>query len=111
MIPDIKWDGSRNVKFGSKNLWLQIEEYRNEDIIAVRYEKTESDGVVWDTDYIMNFKDMKMSIRLDRSYLEEALFISRNFSTPAFIQILIDRGYICDDGMLEVGRKLVFIGR
>ena len=90
-------------------LWLAIEEYRNENIIAIRYEKTEADGVVWDTDYVMNFNDMKMSIQLDRSYLEEALVIDPTFSTPHFITLLIAHGYLKDDGNLAILRTPCFI--
>lgn len=46
IIPDIEWNGERNVRYGTENLWLAIEEYRNKNIIAIRYEKTEADGVV-----------------------------------------------------------------
>ncbi len=63
VIPNIVWNGERNIRFGNENIWLDIEEYRNKNIIAVRYEKRESDGIIWDTDYVMNFSDMKMSVR------------------------------------------------
>lgn len=109
LIHDIVWDGSRNVRFGDDKMWMQIEEYRNQNIIAIRYEKTEEDGVVWDTDYVMNFNEMKMSVRLDRSYLEEAMTIYSSFYTPAFIALLIDGGYVSDDNGLAIGRKPVFI--
>ena len=89
IIVDIKWNGERNIRYGTDALWLAIEEYRNRNIIAVRYEKTEADGAVWGTEYVMNFEEMKMSIRLDRSYLEEALSIDPSFSTPHFITLLI----------------------
>ena len=102
IIKNIDWNGERNVRYGNDNLWLAIEEYTNQNIIAVRYEKKEEDGVVWDTDYVMNFSTMKMAIRLDRSYLEEALTIDPKFSTPYFITLLIDRGYIKSDGNLPV---------
>lgn len=78
------------MRYGTENLWLAIEEYRNKNTVAIRYEKIESDGVVWDTDYVMNFDDMKMSIRLDRSFLEEALTMDAAFSTPHFITLLIE---------------------
>lgn len=109
VIKDINWEGERNIRFGNEKLWIDIEEYRNKNIIAVRFEKIEEDGVVWDTDYVMNFQDMKMSIRLDRSYLEEALTIDPKFSTPHFITLLIERGYVKKDGTLEVLNKPVFI--
>lgn len=109
VIKGINWNGERNIKYGDEKLWIDIEEYRNKNIIAVRYEKIEDDGAVWDTDYVMNFEDMKMSIRLDRSYLEEALIIDPKFSTPHFITLLIERGYVKKDGILEVLRKPLFI--
>lgn len=109
IIQGIDWNGERNVRYGTDTLWLAIEEYRNENIIAIRYEKTEVDGVVWDTDYVMNFNDMKMSIQLDRSYLEEALVIDPTFSTPHFITLLIAHGYLKDDGNLPILRTPCFI--
>ena len=103
-IPGIEWNGERNIKYGNDKLWMQIEEYRNENIIAIRYEKTEDNGLVWDTDYVMNFNEMRMSIRLDRSFLEEALTMYSTFHTPAFIALLIDGGYVQDDNGLPIGR-------
>lgn len=109
VIQGIKWNGERNIRYGTDSLWLAIEEYRNQNIIAIRYEKTESDGVVWDTDYVMNFNDMKMSIRLDRSYLEEALTVDPSFSTPHFITLLIEKGYLKLDGDLPISRDPILI--
>lgn len=109
IIHGIEWNGERNIRYVTDSLWLAIEEYRNQNITAVRYEKTEADGVVWDTDYIMNFSDMKMSIQLDRSYLEKALAIDPSFSTPHFITLLIEHGYLSDDRNLPILRKPVFV--
>lgn len=105
VISGIVWNGERNIRYGSDDLWLDIEEYRNQNIIAIRYEKTEPDGAVWDTDYVMNFNSMEMSVRLDRSYLESALTIDSKFSTPHFISLLIERGYLSDDGNLPVSNR------
>lgn len=107
IIRDISWSGERNVRYGNERLWMDIEEYK--DIIAVRFEKTDEDGAVWDSDYVMNFQEMKMSIRLDRSYLEEALTIDPKFSTPHFITLLIERGYVKDDGNLAILKKPVLV--
>lgn len=97
IIPNIEWNGERNVSYGTDELDLAIEEYRNKNIIAIRYEKTEIDGAVWDTDYVMNFDEMQLAVRLDRSYLESALTVNPKFSTPHFISMLIEHGYIEDD--------------
>ena len=109
IIKDICWNGERNVRYGDENLWLDIEEYRNQNIIAVSYEKRDDTGVVWDTDYVMNFTTMKMAVRLDRSYTEEALVIDSKFSTPHFITLLIEKGYIKKDGNLPVLRTPIMI--
>ena len=111
VIPGMVWNGERNIRYGSDSLWLAIEEYRNQNTIAIRYEKAETAGVVWDTDYVMNFNDMKMSVRLDRSYLDSALTVESGFSTPHFISLLVEKGYIKDDGNLPVSNKPVIIDK
>lgn len=108
-IPDIEWNGERNIRFGDDKKWLEIQEYRNKNIIAVRYEKREEDGAVWDTDYIMNFEKMKMAIRLNRSYVEDAIIVDEKFFTPYLISLLIDKSYIKKDGNLEVRRRPLMI--
>lgn len=110
IIPDLEWHGEKNIRYGTDLLWLDIEEYRSQNIIAVRYEKTDDKGAVWDTDYVMNFNEMKMAIRLERSYLEDAIAIDPRFSTPHFITLLIEKGYVKDDGNLPVHRTPIMIG-
>lgn len=109
IIPNLVWDGQYNTSYGTDSLLLDIKEYPKEHIVAVRYEKRDKEGVIWDSDYIMNFKDMKMSIRLDRSYLEEALKVDPEFSTPHFISMLIEGGYLKADNGLEVRRTPLII--
>ena len=50
IIKNLIWNGERNITFEDGNCSLAIEEYRNENIIAIRYEK-KGDGVLWDSDY------------------------------------------------------------
>lgn len=47
----MEWE--RNIRYGEDGLWLDIEEYRKQIIIAVCYEKKEDDWTIWDTDYVM----------------------------------------------------------
>lgn len=108
-IQNMEWNGERNVRYGSKDLWLEIIEYRNHNIIAARYEKVGADGAVWDTDYVMNFDDRRMVIQLDRSYKEGALNIDPKFIAPYFITMLIERGYLKDDGGLPILREPTLI--
>ena len=109
VIPSIEWHGERNIKYGDEGLSLEIREHKNERIVAVRYEKRTSDGVIWDTDYVMNLRQMKMSISLDRSFTADVLDVDANFSTPYFIKLLIKRGYLKDDQDLAVQYKPILI--
>lgn len=102
VIPNLKWDGSYNQKFGNETISLEFKEYRNEEIVAVRYVKKLDDGIIWKTDYIMNFKDYKMSIMLDRSFTEDAIGVDPSFTTPLFIKLLIEKGYVVNDNDLPV---------
>lgn len=112
VIRGIEWDGrSRDVRFGDDRLWLEIQEYGERNIIAVRFEKTGTKGAVWDTDYVMNFDDMRMSIQLDRSFLAEALTVDPKFSTPHFITFLSNAGCLDDDGDLPTTREPIYIDK
>lgn len=102
VIRNLKWDGSYNQKFGDETISLEFKEYRNEEIVAVRYVKKLDDGIIWKTDYIMNFKDYKMSIMLDRSFTEDAIGVDPSFTTPLFIKLLIEKGYVVNDNDLPV---------
>lgn len=109
VIPGIKWNGEKSVRFGNDKLWLEIIEYRNKNIIAIRYEKVTEEGVIWDTDYIMNFDEMRMAIRLDRSYQEQAVVTNAIFSTPHFITLLMQNEYLKADGNLKFERNALEI--
>jgi len=39
VLKGIKWNGEHNIRYGNEKLWIDIEEYRNKNIIAVRFEK------------------------------------------------------------------------
>lgn len=109
VIPDIIWNGEHNVRYGNDMIWLDIQEYRNQNITAIRYEKQLNDGVIWDTDYVMNFNTYQMTIRLERSFTEDAFADPSERSTPYFITMLIDKGYVLDDKDLPILYKPIHI--
>lgn len=109
IVRGIDWRGERNIRFGTKDLWLEILDYPEKDIVAVRHEKKAKDGVIWDSDFIMNFRDHRISIRLDRTYSEEALKIDAAFSTPHFITLLIEKGWLKSDENIPVLREPLYV--
>lgn len=104
VVPDVDLNGSYNGKFGNEKLSLEFVDHPECDLMAVRHEKVTADAVVWDTDYVVNFEKKKISIRLDRTYSEDALVMNGVFSTPHFITLLIEGGYLADDQDLAVLR-------
>ena len=96
--------GGYTGKFGNDVVSLEFVNYPNKQILAVRHEKMTDDAVVWDTDYVINFAEKRMSIRLDRTYREDALMMNGEFSTPHFITLLIEGGYLALDGKLPILR-------
>ena len=105
IIPALRnWDGKRNCRIGTDSLWIDFEEDARDRIIAVRYEKRAQDGAVWDTDYVCNFAERELAIRLDRSYTEDALMEDTAFSTPHFVTLLLEGGYVEADNGLPVRR-------
>ena len=109
VVQGIDWQGERNARFGDARLWMQIMEYADQGIIAVRHEKIADDGVIWDSDFIMNFRERRLAIQLDRTYSEEALVMDAAFSTPHFITLLIEHGFLKDDGDLPVLRTPITV--
>ena len=105
IIPDLKWKGEKSFRSGSEDLWLAAEELDREEIIAVRYEKREADGIIWDTDYVMNFKERKLAIRLERSYTEDANLGNYYFATPYFITQLIKSDMLPMDDDLPISNR------
>ncbi len=104
VVPNVDLNGSYSGKFGDAKLSLEFVDDPEKDLMAVRHEKVTADAVVWDTDYVVNFGEKKISIRLDRTYSEDALVMNGAFSTPHFITLLIEGGYLADDQDLPVLR-------
>ena len=109
IVQNVSWNGEKNIKFGTDKLSIEIIDYPEKDILAVRHEKITPDEVVWDTDFVVNFAERKISIRLDRTFSEDALEMNAAFSTPHFISLLIEHGYLQDDQDLPVLRDPIII--
>ena len=108
-VTGIDWHGERNVRYGDAELWMEFVEYPEQGILAVRHEKITKDGVAWDSDFTMNYSEKRIAIQLDRTYSEDALVIDAAFSTPHFITLLIEHGFIKDDVDLPVLRTPIYV--
>ncbi|MBR2736987.1 MAG: hypothetical protein IKD86_06735, partial [Firmicutes bacterium] len=110
VIPGIIWNGERNIRYGNERFWLDIQEYSSRDIIAIRYEKPEAGGKKRDTDYVMNFREMKISIRQTlNGGSESGLREEKLDGTPYFISMLIEQDYLKTDQELPVLDQPIYI--
>ena len=103
-VTGIDWHGEHTARYGTESLWLEFAEYEEKGILAVRHEKRTEGGVIWDSDFIMDFTRMQMAIQLDRTYHEEALVMNAAFSTPHFISLLIEHDCLQEDQGIPVLR-------
>ena len=108
-VKGVVWQGEHAVRFGNSDLWIEFVESSDNSIVAARHEKVTGDGVVWDSDFVANFAEKKISIRLDRTYSEDALVIDGAFSTPHFISLLIRQRFLKDDQDLPILREPLVI--
>ncbi len=104
IVSGVNADGKCSGRYGTDNLSMEFVEYPEANILAVRHEKITGGDVIWDTDFIVNFNERNISIRLDRTYGEDAVVMNGAFSTPHFISLLIEKGYLADDHGLPVLR-------
>ena len=109
IVTGITWHGEHNARYGTDGLWLEFVELPEQGIVAVRHEKVTEGGVAWDSDFIVNFKERRIAIQLDRTYNEEALVMDAAFSTPHFITLLIENGFLKEDQDLPVLRTPIEI--
>ena len=109
IVSGIRWQGEHTVRYGDDLLWLEFAEYPEKEILAARHVKITANGVTWASDFIANFRERQISIQLDRTYDEDALVIGAAFSTPHFITMLIENGFLKDDRNLPVLREPVYV--
>ena len=50
-VQGVQWKDILGARFGSETLWLEVLDYSEKNILAVRHEKITDDGVVWDSDF------------------------------------------------------------
>lgn len=109
IIPDLVWNGERNIRYGADGLWLCIREYAAKNIIAVRYESTADDGSLWDVDFVMSFAEMRLAVQVYRRNRDNSNPCVPEFFSPHFLTLLIKNRYIKKDGELPVSYEPIYI--
>ncbi len=109
IISEKEWNGSYDCRFGGDDLWMEISDYPEGGIIAARYEKKARNGVLWDTDFVVNYNEMKISVVVSRVFTPDAVNARWHLALPSFISLLIKHGHLQPDASLSVGETPIHI--
>ncbi|MBP3567825.1 MAG: hypothetical protein J6K04_01545 [Lachnospiraceae bacterium] len=106
----ISWnEQDYNLHFKDGKRTLAINELVNYHLIAARFRKEDEHGVVWTTDYILNYEERKLAVRLDRETTEDTTKFVPKFSRPHFVRMVISNGYAGKDAELEISNEAISI--
>ena len=110
-IGNLHLDGSKNIKTEEGNLSLSIEELEAHNIIAARFRQVDQNNIIWTTDFIANFNDKKLAIRLDREATQETKRFTPSFKPPVFVNMILNQGYADTDVDLEITDQPIEINK
>ena len=86
----VEWDGiSYNLRYQDGKRTLAIDDLSEHNVIASRFRKEDENGVLWTTDFILNYQEKVVAIRLDRETTEATTSFVPKFSPPHFVKMLM----------------------
>lgn len=100
-------DRMKGVRWQEEQRLLAVEDLPEKRIIAARFQKTDSYGMIWTSDLVLNLEEKRLSVRLDQEVTEQTSSFFYRFSPPYFIRLVIRKGYAGMDGRLPVTGKPV----
>lgn len=103
-------DRMKGVRWQEEQRLLAVEDLPEKRIIAARFQKTDSYGMIWTSDLVLNLEEKRLSVRLDQEVTEQTSSFFYRFSPPYFIRLVIRKGYAGMDGRLPVTGKPVSLG-
>ena len=107
----VSWDEETyTLCWQEKQRLLAVEDLPEKRIIAARFQKTDSYGMIWTSDLVLNLEEKRLSVRLDQEVTEQTNSFFYRFSPPYFIRLVIRKGYAGMDGRLPVTGKPVSLG-
>ena len=106
----VEWDGiSYNLRYQDGKRTLAIDDLSEHNVIASRFRKEDENGVLWTTDFILNYQEKVVAIRLDRETTEATTSFVPKFSPPHFVKMLMKNGCAGMDGDLEISANALSI--
>ena len=85
-------DRMKGVRWQEEQRLLAVEDLPEKRIIAARFQKTDSYGMIWTSDLVLNLEEKRLSVRLDQEVTEQTSSFFYRFSPPYFIRLVIRKG-------------------
>lgn len=79
-------DRMKGVRWQEEQRLLAVEDLPEKRIIAARFQKTDSYGMIWTSDLVLNLEEKRLSVRLDQEVTEQTSSFFYRFSPPFFYQ-------------------------
>ena len=64
-------DRMKGVRWQEEQRLLAVEDLPEKRIIAARFQKTDSYGMIWTSDLVLNLEEKRLSVRLDQEVTEQ----------------------------------------
>ncbi len=79
-------DRMKGVRWQEEQRLLAVEDLPEKRIIAARFQKTDSYGMIWTSDLVLNLEEKRLSVRLDQEVTEQTSSFFLPFFSPIFYQ-------------------------
>ena len=77
----VSWDEENyTLCWQEKQRLLAVEDLPEKRIIAARFQKTDSYGMIWTSDLVLNLEEKRLSVRLDQEVTEQTSSFFYRFS-------------------------------
>lgn len=111
-INNLNWDGlTKNIKFEEGKRFLAIEEVRMHNIVAARFRKEDENNIIWTSDFILNYEERKISIKLEREATENTTIFFQKFNVPYLVKMIIRKGYLDTDHFFEISDSPIDVNK
>lgn len=109
-ISDLEWDGQ-----SYQNHWeadnRTLDTVQAGFLVAARFCRTEKQGLIWTTEFILDEEHHEVGVYLNREADEGATYFQVDFKPPYLIKLLIRKGFIDYDNGMGITHEPILFGK
>lgn len=102
-IEGLLWDENKGqLRCREQKRTLTIDDLPEHQVIVSRFRKEDEYGVLWTTDFVLNYGERMVAVKLDRETTDATTSFVPRFSPPHFVKMLLQEGFAGGDGDLGI---------